>query len=33
MVRLIMEKLGGEVLSELRGMYLRMGLNEYVKSR
>ncbi len=32
MVRLIMEKLGGEVLSELRGMYLRMGLNEYVKS-
>lgn len=33
MVRLIMEKLGGEVLSELRGMYLRMELNEYVKSR
>ncbi len=33
MVRLIMEKLGGDVLSELRGMYLRMGLNEYVKGR
>ena len=31
MVRLIMEKLGGDVLSELRGMYLRVGLNEYVK--
>ncbi|ADN50566.1 DNA double-strand break repair nuclease NurA [Vulcanisaeta distributa] len=33
MVRLIMEKLGGEVLSELRGMYLKIGLNEYVKSK
>ena len=32
MVRLIMEKLGGDVLSELRGMYLRMNLNDYVKS-
>ncbi|MGC8607728.1 MAG: DNA double-strand break repair nuclease NurA [Vulcanisaeta sp.] len=33
MVRLIMEKLGGEVLSELRGMYLKIGLNEYVKNK
>ncbi|MCG2863878.1 MAG: DNA double-strand break repair nuclease NurA [Vulcanisaeta sp.] len=32
MVRLIMEKLGGDVLSELRGMYLKMSLNDYVKS-
>ena len=32
MVRLIMEKLSGDVLSELRRMYLRMNLNDYVKS-
>ncbi len=32
MIRLIMEKLGGDVLSDLRGVYLKMGLNEYVKS-
>ncbi len=32
-VRLIMEKLGGNALNELRGMYLKMGLNEYVKNK
>lgn len=31
MVRLIIEKLGGDVLNELRGEYLRISLNEYVK--